>query len=132
MRLLTLLSLSWLSLASCQADETIRAYGAGEGVWQLAEMNGKPVTVLATLQFTDRHQISGTAPCNSYSARMDVPYPWWGTGPIAATKRACPDLSAEAAFFSALEGAKLSSAKGQQLILSAEDGSPLLVFTPAD
>lgn len=132
MRLLTLFALSWFSLASCQTDETIRAYGAGEGVWQLMEMNGQPARGTTTLQFTDRHQISGAAPCNRYSARMDIPYPWWGTGPIAATKRACPELAAEAEFFAALGAAKLASAKEGKLVLSAENGTPLLVFRPAE
>ncbi len=132
MRLLTLLSLSWLTLTSCQADETIRAYGAGEGTWQLVEMNGEPVSAMATLRFINRHQIGGMGPCNTYSARMDTPYPWWGAGPIAATQRACPELAAETEFFKALEAAKLSSAKEGRLVLSAENGTSMLVFKPAE
>ena len=29
-------------LASCEKDETLTAYGAGDFVWQLAEVNGVP------------------------------------------------------------------------------------------
>ncbi|MEM6304877.1 MAG: META domain-containing protein [Pseudomonadota bacterium] len=121
-----------LLLEACTPDETIRAYGAGERVWQLSELSGAAFPATATLYFTDRHRIAGDAPCNSYTATMDIPYPWWGTGPIAATRRACPDLALETAFFTALSEATLSSTRDDQLVLSAEDGTPLLVFTPAE
>ncbi|MBD3664599.1 META domain-containing protein [Sulfitobacter aestuariivivens] len=122
----------WLSLDACTRDETIRAYGMGEGTWRLVELNGASFEATATLAFTDRNKIGGTGPCNSYTARMDVPFPWWGTGPIAATRMTCPDVAAETAYFTALSAAKLSEVRDARLILSAEDGTALLIFSARD
>lgn len=119
-----------LVLLTWRPDETIRAYGAGDTLWTLHTLDGAPFTAPATLRFTARHEIAGRGPCNSYSATMDIPYPWFGTGPIAATKRACPDLAAEATFFKTLRAASQSEVRNGKLILSNEDGV-LMTFGPA-
>lgn len=114
-------------VAGCFADETLRGYGAADKTWMLTEARDFASNPDITLTFPETGRIAGQAPCNSYFATMDVPYPWFETGLIAATKRACPDLGTEAAFFNALEAATLSEVLGNTLILSDDDGM-LMVF----
>ena len=103
-------------------DETISGYATPGVTWTLTELGGAPFPARATLTFPEQGQIAGKAPCNSYSATQSAPYPWFEVGPVAATKRACPDLPAEAAFFDALARVTLAEVAGEVLILSTEDG----------
>tara|TARA_R110002049_G_scaffold117332_3_gene270731 strand:- start:119317 stop:119709 length:393 start_codon:yes stop_codon:yes gene_type:complete len=124
----TLMILGALSmLPNCNGDETVRAYGAADKVWRVTEIDGKPFTAHATLTFPEAGKIAGDAPCNSYSATMTVPYPWFEAGPVAVTRRACPQLAAEAAYLAALRDATLSEVLGNTLILSSVK-RPLAVF----
>ena len=122
MKVLALAALAALSLAACRGDETVRAYGAADQVWTLSEIDGTPFDASATLTFPDAGRIAGAAPCNRYSADMTVPYPWFEAGPIAATRRACPELAAETAFLTALGQATLAEVAGETLILSNPEG----------
>lgn len=120
-----------VALIGCQGDETVRAYGGEGRTWLLAEINGNAFPARATLTFPKTGEIAGEGPCNSYSAEMAVPYPWFETGPIAATRRACPDLAAETDFLEGLARASLSEVAGDTLILSDPDGFSM-VFKAAD
>ena len=124
MRFLILSLLSFIP--ACQADETLRAYGAADKVWVLSEINDAPFTANATLTFPDAETIAGSAPCNRYTAGMTVPYPWFEVGPIAATKRGCPELSQEALFFQTLTEMSLSEVLGDILILSTPEGQKMI------
>jgi len=84
-RLLALLPFAALSL--CQGDETLRAYGAADKTWQLTELNGTPVTTKTTLTFPEAGKITGTAPCNTFTATLTVPYPWFEVTPKARAIR---------------------------------------------
>lgn len=117
----------FLSLAACWGGDTLRADGAADKVWHLKELRNTPVEAKITLTFPDPGKIAGTAPCNQYFATQEVAYPRFKAGPIAATKRACPALTLERAYFTALEGATLSEELGDTLILSNDEGV-LLVF----
>lgn len=117
-------------LAACLGDETVARYGGGEHVWRLVEIDGAAYGASATLAFDGGGQISGEAPCNRYSGRMAAPYPWFEVGAIAVTRRACPDLAAEAAFFAALATMSLAEVSGGTLILSTPEGREM-VFTRA-
>lgn len=114
-----------------QPDETVRRYGGADQVWQLETLNGLPFDADATLTFPSRNMVSGAAPCNRYNTTNTTPYPWIGFGPIAATRRACPDLQAEHAFFKALSQATIVLVEGKTLTLS-NDTTELLVFTARD
>ena len=72
----------------------------------------------ATLRFPEAGTIAGEAPCNSYSARMVAPYPWFETGVVTTTERTCADQDQERAFFEALAGATQSEVLDTTLILS--------------
>jgi len=125
---LALILAALLSQSACFDDETLRAYGAADKVWRVTELNNAPFNAIATLTFPEAGRIAGQAPCNAYFAEMSVPYPWFEAGPIGASKRACPDLAAEGAFFDALRSATLSEVLGNTMVLSTDAG-PLLVFT---
>lgn len=115
-------------LAACRGDETVAAYGGAGTVWVLQELDGSGFGSRATLTFPEAGQIKGNAPCNSYSGAMTVPYPWFETGPLAVTERACPEMAAETAFLAALQSMALSEVSGPLLVLSNEAGREM-VFT---
>ena len=96
-----------LLLGYC-ADETLTGYGAQGQEFVLASINETPFPARATIRFPEEGQIAGDAPCNSFSATQGVAYPWFKAGPIAATKRACPELEAETLFFQTLSEMTLS------------------------
>ena len=124
MRFLALIPL--LLAAACRGDETVASYGAGDGLWHLTGIDGAAFAARATLSFPERGRIAGEAPCNSYSGRMEAPYPWFEATDIAATRRACPDLAAEAAFFDALSEMTLAEVAGDTLILSTPEGREMI------
>ncbi|WP_318527815.1 META domain-containing protein [Defluviimonas sp. WL0050] len=126
MRLIFILPL--LLATACQGNETVAAYGAGNGSWQLTEIDGVPFPARATLSFPEPGRIAGEAPCNIYSGRMDAPYPWFEAKDLAVTRRACPDLAEETTFFEGLSAMTLSEISGDTLILSTPDGREM-VFT---
>lgn len=116
-------------LCACNTDETLTAYAA-EGVnWSLVEINGQPFDAKAALRLGENGAVSGQAPCNSFGAELTVPYPWFELGPIRATKRACPDLAAESAFFNALSTMTLAEANGPYLFLSNTEGGQMIFIT---
>lgn len=130
MKYFTLL-IALLLLVGCNKDETAAAFAAMERVFLLEEIDGQPFPSRATLQFPEPGRVAGSAPCNSYSGPITVPYPWFELGPLAVTRRACPELADEAAFLRALQSMTLAEASGDILILSnTEDGK--MVFRAQD
>ena len=119
------LALALLVLGGC-ADETVSGYTDSDAVWRLIEMDGAPVTAEATLRFPAEGQVSGTGPCNGFTARQEVPYPWIAIEAIASTRRACPDLAAESAYFSALGKVSQAEVLGDVLILRGADGEEMV------
>lgn len=80
-----------LILCACGPDETVSAYAANTA-YSLDGIDSAPFAARATMVFSDG-TVSGEGPCNSYSAPLTVPYPWFETGPVVSTRRACPDLA---------------------------------------
>ena len=116
-----------LLLAGCIGDETATAYGAADKTWMLEELGGASFSARATLVFPEPGKIAGEAPCNSYSASMTVPYPWFEAGPLATTRRLCPQISAEETYLQALSDMTLIEALGDTLILS-NDTETTMIF----
>ncbi|MEP5154769.1 META domain-containing protein [Planktotalea sp.] len=114
-------------LTACVGDESVANFGAADKVWVLSEINGAPFTARATMEFGEDGALSGQAPCNRYSTKQTAPYPWFGIGPVLATKRACQELDSETAFFKALESMTLSEVSGPVLVLS-NDAEETMVF----
>ena len=114
------------TIPACQADETVRACDAAAREWTLAEINGQPFNARATLTFPDEDTVAGKAPCNRYSARLTVPYPWFEVGPIRTTKMACSDLRKETKYFTILRQMTLSEVLENVLILSTPEGKNMV------
>ncbi len=120
-----------LAMAACRSDESASAYGPSDKIWRLVALNNNSFTAKATLTFPETGRIAGAAPCNSYSSKISGTYPLFDAGPILATKRACPDLAAESAFFVVLESVTDAEVSGNTMILSNTDGLTM-VFSAAD
>ncbi len=122
--LLVIVASWWLT--NCWQDETVASYGAKEVVWQLVELDGKPYDAHATLSFADEGQLAGQAPCNTYFGEQSAPYPWFMAENIGATRKACPDLAAETAYFEALAAMTLSEVSEETLFLSNDAGREMV------
>ncbi len=113
-------------LSNCGSDETLTGYGAVGVAWQLTEIDGVLFPAQATLQFPREGQIEGEAPCNQFTGTQSAPYPWFAAEDISVTRRACPDLDAEYAFFDALGEMSLAEVTGDTLILSNDAGREMV------
>ena len=91
-------------------------------------MNGQPLDGPATLEIGVDGRITGQAPCNRWFARGN-PAPGFVLPPIGSTKRACPQLAAESAYFQALGAATTATLEDNRLVLSAP-GSELVFLRP--
>jgi heat shock protein HslJ len=117
-----------LALSAC-ADESVSGFANPDAVYRLVEIDGAPFNATATIAFPEPGHAQGTAPCNQWTAAQTAPYPWISFGPIAATRRGCPDLDAEQAFLAALAEMTLAEIQGDTLILSTTDGREMVFRT---
>ena len=122
----TSLVLLSLILAACDRDETLTAYGAGDTRWVLHALDGEPWTELAELTFPEPGRIAGTGPCNRFSGALDAPYPWFSTGPLMVTRRACPALGAETRFLQALGAMTEAEVLDDTMILRNAEGREMV------
>ncbi|MEO1555189.1 MAG: META domain-containing protein [Pseudomonadota bacterium] len=118
-------------IPACQSDETVAAYGGADATWTLVELDGAPFSERATLEFGADGQVSGQAPCNRFTFTNTVPYPWFETGPVAATKMACPNLEAESTFFASLSAMTRVVIGDGQMVMANDEGGEM-VFTPSE
>jgi len=102
------------------------AAGAAGITWVLVEQNGAPFAQRATLVFAADGQISGQAPCNRFYFTNSASLPRFETGPIAATRMACPELESEEAFFEALQGMRTGEIQGNVLVLRNPTGDEMV------
>lgn len=99
--------------------------------WVLESQDGTVVDFDVTLRFENAERITGQAPCNTYSASFDGSMEQFTIGPILATRRACPALTQETAYFEALSGMTSAALTDSTLELTGPSATALL-FTPAD
>ncbi|MFU8836430.1 META domain-containing protein [Roseovarius autotrophicus] len=126
----TLLLLSAMAALGYCKDETVAGHGGADLAWHLTSIDGTPFIARATMRFPEEGAIAGEAPCNRFTARQTVPYPWFHAEEIATTTRlACPDLEAETEFLHALAEMTLVEVTGPVLILSTEDGREMIFHT---
>ncbi|MEL6618196.1 MAG: META domain-containing protein [Pseudomonadota bacterium] len=118
------LAMLMTGLTACQA-QTVAAT-----VWQLAQIDGTPYSANATLTIAPDSRVSGRAPCNSYAGGSGAQYPAFDARRLRATKRACPSLRAETAYFQALAAMQTAKRDGDRLILRG-DGRQM-VFTASE
>lgn len=125
MALCAYLPLAVASFFGCP-DETISGFVDTAATYTLTSIDGAAFDAPATIIFQGQGDTSGQGPCNTWSAEQRVPYPWFELGPIAATKRACDALEAEAQFFQALREMSLAEVSGTVLILSNDEGREMI------
>jgi heat shock protein HslJ len=113
-----------LLLAGC-GDETVTGF-ADATRFALSTLDGRAFDATATLDIGTTGRISGAGPCNTYNATQSAPYPWFEIGPIAATRRACPDLNAEQLYFESLSQMTNVEVLGDVLILRNEGGGEMV------
>lgn len=112
------LALTMLLLTACGPDETISGYADNKATYVLRTLENADVAPRMTIQFPEEGQVAGQSACNRYTATQSAPYPWFEIKAIAATRRACPDLDLETAYFQALEQMTFAEVVGDVLILS--------------
>jgi len=86
-----------------------------------------------TAEFSEDGTVSGTDGCNRYHGTYTVEGDTLSVGKLAISMMACePDVSQQASdFTAALEGATTFTVDGTSLVLFADDGRMLLVFSSA-
>ncbi|PLS21797.1 META domain-containing protein [Neptunicoccus cionae] len=114
-----------LSLSTCQKDETISGVSGPDVQWQLVRLNGEAVETPITLTFPEKGRLAGQAPCNSYFGEQTAPLPWFETGAIGATRRACPEMELEGRYFKAFSDMTMIERKGDTLLLTNDSGGLL-------
>ena len=109
--------------------------------WQVQSYNNGRGGVVTTLQntqltatFDAQGNISGSAGCNSYRGTYIVDGTQLSIGPLATTRRACPEpvMQQENEFLAALGATSQYSIAGDRLTLRDADGSTQAVLTSAD
>lgn len=106
-------------------------FGEPGSTWTLVELNGAPFAARATLSIDKDGRVSGQAPCNRFTSSNSVTASNFDTGPIAATRMACPDLEAEAVFFKALNAMNKVDVQGDTLVLR-DDADGEMVFKASE
>lgn len=122
---MTMILAALTGLFSC-ADETLSGYGAAETIWVLQEVDDTAFSARATIQFPEEGQIQGEAPCNTFRGAQSSPYPWFKVEGVAVTRKACPEMEAEAQFFDALNAMTLAEVGEDTLLLNNDDGRSMV------
>jgi len=124
-------------LSACGPDETISGQLDPTARYTLTAMENPTTpndTLLpnATIQFPEEGAFTGDGPCNRYWGAQTVPYPWIAFGPIATTRRACPDLRAEATYLQLLSQMTFAEVAGDVLLLSNDQDATLTFVRQSD
>jgi putative lipoprotein len=93
----------------------------------LTELGGEANALPVTLNF-DAERARGEGPCNSYFGAWRLDGATVEIGPVAATRRACPDLPFEQGYFGALTDAATAEIGADSLVLRGPDGAALMRF----
>ena len=88
------------------------------------------VDVGVSAQF-DATTISGNSGCNSYHASYEASGNEISFGPIAGTRKACPEPenSTEARYLQLLDGIATFEVSGRSMTMNDQDGTPVLQFS---
>jgi Heat shock protein len=117
------------ALAACAAPAPQPAGPpALQGVlWRLDRLNGEPVEPVITLAF-GAEELRGAGPCNRYFGAWAQEGDRLALGPIAATRRACPDLDLEQRYFAALTDVAAFSGDRRRLVMRDAEGEARMEF----
>jgi heat shock protein HslJ len=119
-------------VSSCGDDGDAEAPESLDGSsWKLVEGANipNPDSVTMTIQF-EAGRASGSGGCNRFTSPYEQEGESISLGRLAATRMACPDevMSAESAYFSALETVSSWSTTGGVLVLADRSGQALLRY----
>jgi heat shock protein HslJ len=128
----------WVSADALELQDetgtTLLAYASAapieEVAWVLTILpGGAPVAdgTFTTLLLADG-QLSGNAPCNTYSGAYTLEGTTINVSSIVRTKMACPALEQEDAYLTALADVASYTIDGDTLVLAGADGTALLGF----
>ena len=110
-------------MATGPEGESLAGY-AEPGTYRLEFVDGAPFAAEATIRF-EGSRLIGQGPCNTFSAQIAAPYPWFAIGPIRATRMACPDLAAEQVLLDSLREMELAETVGSVILLTGQGKSSM-------
>jgi len=112
------------------APEVPADMAAVAGTWIAEEINGAPSgeKVVSWLKLGDEGRAQGQGGCNSYTGTYKLEDGVLTFGPLASTRRACPEpqMSQEERFFAALGAVKAVRIEDGKLVLADLQGHPLV------
>jgi putative lipoprotein len=112
------------------AAEVPADMAAVAGTWIASEINGAATDekVVSWLKLGDAGRAQGQGGCNSYSGTYKLENGTLTFGPLASTRRACPEtqMSQEQRFFAALGAVKSARLDSGDLVLTDLAGEPLV------
>ncbi|MEH7827244.1 META domain-containing protein [Gemmobacter denitrificans] len=109
-------------LTACQPEAAPLTDADLAKEWRVVQLDGKEFAARATLDLTEPGKAFGQAPCNRWFAGREGSLPELRFGAAGATRMACPDLDAEAAFLEALSRVRQAALEGDRLVLTGEAG----------
>jgi heat shock protein HslJ len=97
--------------------------------WVLRAFGPEAEKVSAVIRF-DGDRVRGAGPCNTFFGGFEQDGEAVAIGPVAATRRACPELEAEQRFFATLTDATRFALVDGRLTLIGDDWTVLATFDP--
>ncbi len=123
-----------LVAADAEAAATPEPAPSIVGTWIAEEIAGAPAAdkVVSWLSLTDSGRAQGQGGCNSFSGTYTAEDGTLAFGPLAATRRACPEpaMTQEARFFAALAASKAARIEDGKLVLLDASGAPTARLQP--
>jgi heat shock protein HslJ len=109
-------------------DDAVNLEGTS---WTLTQISGIDLLDGSNAYFIfEEGQVQGNASCNQFSGSYEMDGSQLTFGPMMSTMMACEFLDQETTFLGAFGQPLAFRVDGEQLILSGEDGTDLLVFNP--
>ena len=99
--------------------------------WVLYQLNGNTLKSEkdVTINFSGSdNKVSGSAPCNNYSGTFNSSSGNITFGPLASTKRMCPEMESETVYLNALQNTSSYKISGSELNLFDSGGKLLMIF----
>lgn len=101
-----------------------------DGPYAVTEVQGQPATYAAILSFAEG-QLTGNGPCNRFFATLVQDGANLRISDLGSTRRTCPDLDAEAAFFALLAQVTRQERQDGQITLFDAQGQALFHLVSA-
>lgn len=117
--------LALLLLAGCV--ETAVSDYAGTGPWRLTEIDGSRSPGEATLSFPAPEFVTGTLPCNEFTAHQHTTYPAFRLSHFEIGTGVCSKMPAERVILETLTSMTRAEIRGRTMLLS-DDASHEMTF----